>query len=451
MPREVQDTPMTTRAARERLAVRHQPYWKGIDAGAAIGYRKGRTGGAWLVRVVDPAAGGGYRQSKLGSADDVLKSDGEKVLDFRKAETAARNWIARHHRIAAGLEPEPVASPSAPYVVADAMSDYVADYLARGGKSPKTMRAAIDAHILPVLGTLPVGRLTRERLTTWHRGLALAPARLRSRKGQQRHRDATDDPDAPRRRRATANRVLTVLKAALNHAHSAATVTCPPDAWSAVKPFREADKAKVRYLLDDEITRLVNACPPDFRELVTAGLMTGCRYGELAAMRRADFDPDARTVTIGRSKSGRPRHVALTDEGRALFQSLTTGKAGSARLFERDQVVTQATRNGPAITKRASWRDTDQFRPIRAACLAAGISPPISFHDLRHTYASRLAMRGVPMAVIAAQLGHSDTRMCEKHYAHLSPNYVAETVRRSFGTLGIVAETTVIPIRAKSA
>ena len=42
---------------------------------------------------------------------------------------------------------------------------------------------------------------------------------------------------------------------------------------------------------------------------------------------------------------------------------------------------------------------------------------------------SALAMRGVPMGVIAAQLGHSDTRMTERHYAHLSPNYVADTVR----------------------
>jgi hypothetical protein len=56
-------------------------------------------------------------------------------------------------------------------------------------------------------------------------------------------------------------------------------------------------------------------------------------------------------------------------------------------------------------------------------------------------------MRGVPMGVIAAQLGHSDTRMTERHYAHLSPSYVAETVRQSFGRLGIVPETAVAPIR----
>jgi hypothetical protein len=46
-----------------------------------------------------------------------------------------------------------------------------------------------------------------------------------------------------------------------------------------------------------------------------------------------------------------------------------------------------------------------------------------------------LAMKAVPMAVVARQLGHSDTRMTEKHYAHLAPDYVADTIRRSFPRL----------------
>jgi hypothetical protein len=58
----------------------------------------------------------------------------------------------------------------------------------------------------------------------------------------------------------------------------------------------------------------------------------------------------------------------------------------------------------------------------------------------------RLAMRGVPLAVIAAQLGHADTRMVEKHYGHLSPRYVADTVRAAFGTLGLVEPSNVVAI-----
>jgi integrase len=430
------------------LAVRHQPYWRAIEAGAAIGYRKGATGGVWLVRVADPTAGGGYRQPALGRADDALKADGTEVLDYRQAEAKARDWIARHHRVAAGLEPEPAAGPAAPYTVADAIADYLADYAGRGGKAIRTTKAVAGAHIIPALGTLPVGRLTRDKLKAWHRDLAASPARVRSKPGETRHRDTGDDHDGARRRRSSANRVLTVLKAALNHAHGEGKVTCPLDAWATVKPFREADKAKIRYLLDDEITRLVNACPPDFRALVTGALMTGCRYGELAALRAGDFDPQAGTVTIRQSKGGKPRHVALTDEGRRFFQGMVVGKAGNTRIFEHDRVVKQATREAAAMMARAAWRDSDQFRPISAACDVAKIAPAVSFHELRHTYASRLAMRGVPMGVIAAQLGHSDTRMTEKHYAHLSPSYVADTVRQSFGTLGIVPPAEgVVPLR----
>jgi integrase len=56
----------------------------------------------------------------------------------------------------------------------------------------------------------------------------------------------------------------------------------------------------------------------------------------------------------------------------------------------------------------------------------------------------------VPMGVIAEQLGHADTRMTEKHYAHLAPSYVADTIRAHFPTLGIAEESTVMPIRGKT-
>ena len=59
-------------------------------------------------------------------------------------------------------------------------------------------------------------------------------------------------------------------------------------------------------------------------------------------------------------------------------------------------------------------------------------------------------MGRVPLAVIAVQLGHHDTRMVEKHYGHLAPSYVADTVRAAFGSMGIVDESNVTPLRRKS-
>ena len=50
------------------------------------------------------------------------------------------------------------------------------------------------------------------------------------------------------------------------------------------------------------------------------------------------------------------------------------------------------------------------------------------------------------MGVIAAQLGHSDTRMTERHYAHLAPSYVADTVRAALPGMGIVEETNLVAV-----
>jgi integrase len=223
----------------------------------------------------------------------------------------------------------------------------------------------------------------------------------------------------------------TILKAALNYAYRDGYCGSD-DAWRTVRAFREVDAAKPRYLSDDEARRLTNACSADFRALVTAPLLTGCRYGELAAMTVDDFNADAGTLCVRASKGGKPHHVVLTREGRDFVGTLTAGRPGSARLFLRS--------NG----KR--WSKSEQQRPIMAACAAAHIDPPINFHGLRHTYASRLAMRGVPLQVIANQLGHADTRMVERHYGHLAPSYLAETVRAAFGTLGILEPSKVVPI-----
>jgi integrase len=70
------------------------------------------------------------------------------------------------------------------------------------------------------------------------------------------------------------------------------------------------------------------------------------------------------------------------------------------------------------------------------ACLRAKIDPPCTFHDLRNTYGALLAMRGVSLQVIADALGHADTRITSRHYAHLSPSYVADTIRTKLPVFG---------------
>ncbi len=58
-------------------------------------------------------------------------------------------------------------------------------------------------------------------------------------------------------------------------------------------------------------------------------------------------------------------------------------------------------------------------------------------------------MAGVPLVVVAENLGHADTRVCEKHYAHLAPSYVAETIRSQAPKLGIVDQGAVTSIASR--
>jgi integrase len=181
---------------------------------------------------------------------------------------------------------------------------------------------------------------------------------------------------------------------------------------------------------------LVNACSPIFRDLVRGALLTGCRDSELTRMRAADFNPRAGALTVRFSKAGKARHVALNGEGQKLFASLTAGSGPAELIFRRA--------NGKV------WGQSHQQRPLVEASKAAKLEPPASFHILRHTYASALAMKGVPMGVIAAQLGHSDTRMTEKHYAHLAPSYVTDTVKAMLPAFGIIEESNVVLINPET-
>jgi integrase len=428
MARTVRNPKIDTRSARTKLAERREPYWTVISAGNALGYRRGAKGGTWIAKFRD---GDGKRHLEaLGAADDARDADGLSVFSFSQAQERARAWFQRKAREQAG----DFVPLDRPYTVADALTDYRADYQRRSGKATDRLDASAAAWIGPKLGTVPLDKLTKGRIVGWHQEIAETPPRLRTKPGvAQKHREPDTGAEAVRRRRSTANRVLTILKAALNYAHREGK--CASDeAWRPVRAFREADAARLRYLSDDEARRLTNACPVDFRFLVAAALLTGCRYGELAAMTVDDFNPDAGTLRVRSSKSGKPRHVVLTQEGRDFIAQRATGTPGSARLFLRS--------NGKP------WGKSEQQRPLSAACAAARIEPPVNFHGLRHTYASRLAMRGVPLAVIAAQLGHADTRMVEKHYGHLSPSYIADTVRAAFGSLGIIEPSNVASISA---
>jgi integrase len=432
MARTVKDTNLEKAAARTRLEARRKPYWRVLESGLHLGYRRTKEGGgSWVARRF--IGDGKYKEHVFGVADDLQGADGVTILSFSDAQAKAREWWKAAERAELGFAPV-----SGPYTVGDAIEAYFAERERRGSKGLAKDRSSANARILPELGTVELAKLTTKRIRDWQSALATAP-KLNGAHSMQGCRvsnpvDMTD-ANAVRARRATANRTFAVLRAALNHAFQENRVASD-ETWRKVKPFREVSAPLVHFLSDDECRRIVNACDGTFRNIVKGALLTGCRYGELTRMCAGDFNVEAGTITVQESKSGKPRHVVLTDEGRALFSELAAGRIGVDLIFVRDD--------------GGAWGPSQQQAPMAAASNCAKIDPAPTFHILRHTYASALAMRGVPMGVIAAQLGHSDTRMTERHYAHLSPNYVAETVRAALPALGIVEGSNVASLTRRA-
>src|SRR4029077_3614046 len=209
MARTVRNPKIDTRSARVKLAARREPYWTVISAGSAFGYRRGAKGGTWIAKFRD--ADGKRHLESLGAADDARDADGLSVFSFSQAQERARTWFQRKAREQAG----DFAPLDRPYTVADALADYRADYQRRSGKATDRLDASAAAWIAPELGTFPLDKLTKGRIVGWHQTIAETPPRLRTKPGApQKSREANTSAEAVRRRHSTANRVLTILKAA---------------------------------------------------------------------------------------------------------------------------------------------------------------------------------------------------------------------------------------------
>ncbi len=103
MARTVRDASLETRTARLRLPIRTEPYWRGLEKGFALGYRRRASGGTWLARRRQ--ADGGYTEHRIGTTDDLQDADGLAVLDYGQAQKASREWWRAELRREEGHEP----------------------------------------------------------------------------------------------------------------------------------------------------------------------------------------------------------------------------------------------------------------------------------------------------------------------------------------------------------
>src|SRR5437868_6219522 len=109
MARTVRDTSLDTRTARSRLRARGKPYFRVLEPGLHLGYRKGSSGaGKWVARhyVGDEA----YQVETIATADDYSDADGVAILSFAQAQTLARSrMVERAHKAAGKTKPLTVA------------------------------------------------------------------------------------------------------------------------------------------------------------------------------------------------------------------------------------------------------------------------------------------------------------------------------------------------------
>lgn len=431
MARQVRHSALTTKAARERIGTGPKVHWRDLVPGKiALGYRRRKPGpGEWLKRTYlgkNQRGGGRYTQEVIGLADDFADANDVNVFDYEQAQKRALAEM-----MTAG-----------PLTVRQAMADYI-DYLRSEDKPTDTAEGRINAFILPTLGERLVEGLKAKDIRKWHKSIADSAPLIRSKKDQPHERKKVDldDPEIARRRKSSANRILTILKAGLNHAFDEERVISNKAWGRRVKPFKSVDGVRERFLEVDEAKRLVNACDLDFRQLVRAALETGARYAELTRLVVSDFSTDTSTVFIRRSKSGKTRDIILSEDGAKFFREAILGKSGDELIFRNEARVKRSEARGVRNDK-GDWRPSEQNRPMREALERAKIKPPISFHGLRHTWASHAVKNGIPMIIVAKNLGHRDTLMVEKHYARLAPSHVVDAIRAGAPRYGFDEEPT---------
>jgi len=121
MARAVRDTNLETRAARLRLVARRKPYWRVLETGLHLGYRRTKEGGgSWVARRF--IGKGRYSETKVGTADDLQDADDVALRSFGQAQEAARKWWRIEQRREQGHAPD-----AGPYAIAEALEGYFAD------------------------------------------------------------------------------------------------------------------------------------------------------------------------------------------------------------------------------------------------------------------------------------------------------------------------------------
>lgn len=210
---------------------------------------------------------------------------------------------------------------------------------------------------------------------------------------------------------ATVNRELQVLSKVFSMAYDNGLVETNP--MRRVHKLREAP-SRERYLTDDEEKRLFAILVgrrAHIRPIVVVALHTGMRQGEILSLKWEHVDFDQKTIYVAHTKTGRPRRIPVSKPVEVELRSLKQDAS-------QDEYVFSYGRTGLKLTTfRHTWE---------RACKQARISG-LTFHDLRHTFATRLRAKGVHEMDIMTLLGHTTLQMTSR-YTHAMPQNLRTAV-----------------------
>lgn len=356
---------------RNRLQPRREPYWGApVERGLFVGFRRLQMGGNWIAR---------YRTEE---GNQVYQSLGAVTAqnDYEAAKKEARRWCKR---VQGGVRVDLAMT------VADFCREYVAEIRAAG-----RLRAAIDLDnafermvYSDPIGALRADKLAQRHIEDWQARMA-AGAMAGRKSGKPS--------------KATMNRNLTTLKAALNRGVKRREI--PQDRvveWASISPHPNADGKREIYLDLAQRRALLDACGPDLRDFLSCIALTGCRPGDPAAMIRRDYDGRTASAKF-KTKTGE-RTIPVSDAAKALFDRMAKGKLPAAHMFTNE--------GQPWTAQRWAYQ-------VKAAVAKAGLPADVVAYSLRHSWITDAILGGMDVVTVSKLTGTS-LEMINKTYGHL--------------------------------
>jgi integrase len=215
--------------------------------------------------------------------------------------------------------------------------------------------------------------------------------------------------------KATINRKIALLRSALYDAMGRGLINQNPCARMRLLP---EENTRRRVMTEDEEKKLHAEAPEWLRPILKTATLAGLRQGEIVALQREDVDRERKLILVSaQSKTHKGREVPLLPELDTVLQKVPVfvGKKGASPWIFVDPLTEEP------------YKDYDVRNYFKRALRRAKVKG-LRFHDLRRSFASRLASRGVSLQAIAKLLGHGSTYVSER-YAHLSCDDLRVAIR----------------------